>query len=98
MACEQRASAALGEAIDRLERRESWWVERAGAKVRRIDLRPLVEELGIDAEGLRMVLLPHEGRWAKPGEVLGLVGLDGRVDLAKLTRTDVVYEGIAPAL
>lgn len=38
-----------------------------------------------------MTLQPAGALWPRPGEVLELLGLDGRVDLANLVRTDVEF-------
>lgn len=65
--------------------------KRTSIKRRTLDLRPLVERMEVEGDALVMVLVPLQQRWAKPGEVLELVGLDGRVDLARLRRVNVEY-------
>jgi radical SAM-linked protein len=87
--------------VSELADRDSWPVERVShgrrgrkrtsSKCRTLDLRPLVERIEVVGDALVMVLVPLQQRWAKPGEVLELVGLDGRVDLARLRRVNVKY-------
>jgi len=95
-----------GAARRRLRRRlgelacmDCWPVERkvfAGRaeapRSRTIDLKPLVERVGLAGETLEMNLVRRGDLWARPAEVLRLVGLDGRADLAGAVRTEVEYE------
>jgi hypothetical protein len=56
-----------------------------------IDLRQLVVGLELQGPCLQFALAPHHDAWARPGEVLALLGLDERVDLAEVVRTEVDY-------
>lgn len=57
-----------------------------------LDLRPLVQDMRLDGNVLRWTLVPSGEVWARPAEVLELLGLDARGDLACLRRTAVQYE------
>ncbi len=46
----------------------------------------------LDGNVLRWTLVPSGEVWARPAEVLELLGLDARGDLARLRRTAVQYE------
>jgi len=95
------------ERIDSLRRRleelaaaESWPFDRPvparrrgrGQRIRHIDLRPLVAELALAANMLHIVLVPNGDLWARPGEVLALIGLGEGDHLAALVRTSVEYD------
>lgn len=90
--------------LDELTEREAWPIERAAktkgrrrgrsdeaktGKTRTIDLRPRVAELTCRTDRLSFVCLPQDQTWARPGEVLALVGLGRPEDLAKLVRTGI---------
>ena len=85
--------------LDRLDQMDRWPVQRR-VRLRRsgvmqykdLDLRPLVERMRLCGETLHWSLVRRGDRWARPAEVLTLVGLDGRVDLARAIRTDVEYD------
>lgn len=93
---------AVRRRIEELAGRNTWPVERVTpprrrsrqARKRRIDLKPLVNELRLDGDTLLMTLQPQGDTWARPGEVLGLVGLNGRTDLARTVRAAVAYAGL----
>jgi len=86
--------------LEELASLETWTVprrvsargRRGGWSTRPIDLRPLVGELRLDGQTLRMTLRPQGDLWARPGEVLALLGLDERIDLARAVRAAVEYE------
>ncbi len=59
---------------------------------RDIDLRPLVASASVEGERLCFTLVPRQQRWAKPAEVLKLLGLDPRGDLAGVVRREVDYD------
>jgi len=89
----------LAELTDEFNRAETWPVERGGAQSagkpgrrRTIDLKRLVREIRLEDGSLRFSLVPEGQVWARPSEVLEAVGLDGRVDLARLVRTNVEYD------
>jgi radical SAM-linked protein len=91
---------AVVEAVSRLAERDSWPVRReAPPKGRRsrskavtLDARRLLADLAVAPDGLRFVLVPDQSRWIRPAEVLALVGLDPRGDLARTVRTEVGYD------
>ncbi|MFB3893396.1 MAG: TIGR03936 family radical SAM-associated protein [Phycisphaerae bacterium] len=74
----------------------SWPVERAKGEdaghARTIDLHPLVADARLEGDMLRWSHVPQGQSWARPAEFLGLLGLDGRVDLACAIRVRVEYE------
>jgi radical SAM-linked protein len=88
--------------INELQGRPSWPVQRhtprQGAQLtsRTIDLLPMVADLCLADGLLRIILRRHGDAWARPAEVLALIGLDPRVDLARLVRTEVKCE--APSI
>jgi len=86
---------AVRDRVSQLEQQAEWSVQRELGKdgrTRSIDLRPLVESLSVGDTGmLHAVLAPRRDAWARPGELLGLLGLDERADLARMTRCRVEY-------
>jgi len=95
--CERQGR--LAELADEFNRAESWPVERGAGRSggkpgrgRTIDLKRLVRDLRLQDGRLRFSLVPEGQLWARPGEVLEAIGLDGRVDLARLVRTNVEYD------
>jgi len=89
----------LRDRLAELRRMKSWPVERPISHRRAratayeaLDLRPLVADIRLEGERLCMELVRHDGRWARPGEVLRLTGLDEKADLARTVRTKVQYE------
>jgi radical SAM-linked protein len=93
--------------LDELKPVEAWTVQRVGPpqarpdrpERRTLDLRLFVAELtlteaGGDAAGLAVLhvkLVPQGDGWARPVEVLRLLGLDEHMDLSRMTRTEVTY-------
>ena len=99
LALEDAAVRRLQERLDRLTVADRWTVQRqvfgdrrGGAQSREIDLRPLVGDVCVSEGRLRATLVRQGDLWARPGEVLILLGLDGRRDLACVIRTQVEYE------
>lgn len=89
----QRVRQRIGE----LDAAGAWPAQRRSgegrdARCRELDLKQLVEALTVEGGTLRMRLRPQGDLWARPAEVLGLVGLDERSDLAHVVRTEVDYE------
>jgi len=89
-----------GRRLATLQDSQEWIIERttpAGPRRRKsparrvVDLRPLVEELRIDENTVIMKLIEHGGMWARPGEVLCLLGLDERIYLASTLRSAVSW-------
>ena len=56
-----------------------------------IDLRPLVRTLEMEHNRLLLTLAPINQAWARPAEILRLLNLDERADLARMVRTRVDY-------
>lgn len=88
--------------LDELDAQDSWPVERCSAGKDRggrdipstktqIDLRQLIRDLHLVGDCLQITLAPRGDVWARPAEVLTLLGLEGRVDLAALVRAEVAY-------
>jgi radical SAM-linked protein len=88
--------------LDELADQDSWPVQRSSAGKDRsgrdipstqtqIDLRQLIRDLRLEGDCLRITLAPRGDVWARPAEVLTLLGLDGRVDLAAVVRAEVDY-------
>lgn len=78
-----------------LNTKEHWEVDRQAGEdkaSRRIDLRPLVPQVALEGCTLRWTQVPLDQTWAKPSEVLNLLGLDGQVDLAGVVRRAVEFE------
>jgi len=57
-----------------------------------IDVRPLVGGLELASGLLRLDLIRRGDLWARPSEVLRLLGLDERVDLGGLVRTALEFQ------
>lgn len=80
-----------------LLRQDAWPVQRRVKNNKRkgqwrsrtLDLRPLVDGLTLRQQSLQFRLVRQGDTWARPGEVLGLLGLDERRDLARLVRLSV---------
>jgi radical SAM-linked protein len=87
--------------LEQLAGRDGWPVERlvSGSsrhgplwRQQEVNIKPLIEQ--VELAGTRLVWTARRqgDAWARPGELLALVGLDSRVDLARVARTNVVYE------
>lgn len=86
--------------LDELGVNTSWTIQRVTAPpgpgeqdvpAQELDLRPLVDQVSLQDNVLHLTLVPRGDIWARPGEVLRLLGLDERVDLAQMVRTTVDY-------
>ena len=55
------------------------------------DIRPLVNDVRVEETTLRWSHVPGGGKWARPGELLNLLGLCEQADLSAVTRTGVEY-------
>lgn len=81
--------------IQRLDEADAWPIDRQRPPSRRgettqtqpIDLKGLVAELHVSGPVLHMILQPKGDLWARPGEVLRLLGLDEQTDLSATSRT-----------
>jgi radical SAM-linked protein len=93
---------AIQQTIDNLQCQNTWPVERLVKPKRRrgrrtndsprtktIDLKPRIAELSVDGETLHIETICSNAAEARPVDVLGLVGLDARDDLARLVRTRI---------
>ena len=94
--------SAVRARLDELAAQAAWPLERSTAGKDRagrdvpstqtqIDLRQLIRDLRLEGACLRITLAPRGDVWARPAEVLALLGLDARVDLAQLVRAEVDY-------
>ncbi len=89
--------------IEQLLGAESWPVQRTSGpdrrgnqKIKTIDLKPMVTDLKIEQDLLRFTGSAGQSGAARPSEVLDLLGLGPRVDLARLTRTEIEYDLAGP--
>ena len=76
-----------------MERRKPPKKHGRAVRSRMIDLRALVESISLDsdASALRWTARPQGDLWARPQEVLELVGVGERENLADVVRTCVEY-------
>ena len=98
---EEDRLGAVQSRLDQLSAEQTWPFERrtvsGGSTANQqvstqpMDLRELVRQLDISGSVLRITLAPRQDTWARPGEVLAMLGLDGRVDLSRLVRVSVDY-------
>ena len=75
--------------IRRLTGDESLQIDPTAGKA--MDLRPMVPSMTLEGDTLHLTLVPLDQAWARPGEVLRLLNLDERLDLAGMIRTAVDY-------
>ncbi len=90
----------VAQAVADHDSQDAWPVERRAKKsprqrrnapaTRMIDIKPSVVELVVDEAALRFTIRHQQRGTAKPGEILGMVGL-GEATLAKLIRTRIEY-------
>ncbi len=86
--------------LDELASQDAWPIERmvstrgrGGRFTKRvIDIHPLVEALTVEEGILHVILVRNGDTWARPSEVLRLLGLDEQVDLAATVRTKLEFE------
>jgi len=69
---------------------------RRGKRSRRVDLKALVTNLRLQGRTIRWQQQPQGDLWARPGEVLEMLGLDPQADLARVRRTAVAYQDLPP--
>ncbi len=97
--------ATVSGAIGHFDSAEEFLIERTRASKRRdrppqtrqLDLKLLVCDLSVQCDTLCWQQVPQGDIWARPGEILDMLGLDPVKELAGLIRTDVIYEGIEQA-
>lgn len=84
--------------IEKLKDKPIWAVQRKlkpkrGKKpreeTREIDIKPMLSRLEISGGVLQFVCIEQDGAWARPGEVLELVGLTVPKHLAELVRIKI---------
>jgi radical SAM-linked protein len=91
---------ALQQRLAELESQPNWTLHRRKKRKRsdrnpgttQLDLRDLTEDIELADDGLRFALVPDGSRWAKPAEILRLLGLDEQTDLARLIRTRTTFD------
>jgi hypothetical protein len=64
---------------------------RKAAVRRKFDIRPFLENIHLAGNMLRWSHVSRRGKWARPAELLRLLGMDEPEDLASVTRTNVEY-------
>lgn len=89
----------LQQKLDELAGLDAWPTVRPGGRGkqdRTLDLRPLVEQAGLEDDRLRIVLVPCRQRWARVQELLHLLDLDEQFDRARLVRSNVAWSSQPP--
>ncbi len=100
LSVDEKKANYVKNAVGDLGDRDQWNVERIVSgkgsrkrkKTRRIDLKDMVKDLKVTDNRLRMTLAPRGDLWPRPAEVLRLLGMDERVDLAAMVRTGIQYD------
>ncbi|HYV37505.1 MAG TPA: TIGR03936 family radical SAM-associated protein, partial [Gemmataceae bacterium] len=82
--------AELPNQIDAVLAATECWVERTKPTRRRLNLRPFVSELRVTDQHLEMLLWVTPNGAARPGEILGLVGLGDLVESGVLIERHVL--------
>ena len=95
---DQDREETLSRRIAELSQLQNWTIQRyvpgkgkAAPTTQPLDLKPMIAEIQIRDHSLLFTLTPINDSWARPAEVLRLVGLEERIDLARLVRTSVDY-------
>lgn len=88
--------------LETLRKQETWIVPRqevsarrsskAASRARPIDLKPLLVDPEVRQGRLRFSCRPHEQKWARPTEILHLLGLCEPEAPTRLVRTGIVCE------
>ncbi len=101
LALEKGQQDAVASRLKELAERDRWMIARrttpkrarprAAMESRDIDIRPMVADLRLERGILSWSAVPCGDAWARPGEVLKLLGLDERIHLAAVERTAVEY-------
>ncbi len=98
---DQRQMQTVRDHLETLDTQPEWTVQRRKKTKRRsrseeatrpVDLRPLIGSIRLQDDTLVLDLLSDRQRWAKPAEILGLLGLDAQTDLARLVRTRTTFD------
>jgi len=93
-------ASAIRRRLDELAAMGRWPVDRKVPAAKRgeppapavLDIRPLVTDVRLAGGLLRWSHVGYGGKWARPGEVLALLSMGDRADLASVTRTHVEYD------
>lgn len=99
---ESQRIGAVSERIEALRNEDAWIVERR-QKPRRgkqndpprtkgLDVKPMIAELNLAEGRLRFACVPHEEKWAKPSEILHLLGLHQPEAAAGVVRTKLCHD------
>ncbi|MBN1942772.1 MAG: DUF2344 domain-containing protein [Phycisphaerae bacterium] len=93
--------------IEALRRDDAWIVERrekprrrkqhSPPRSRQIDVKPMIAELNVCDGRVRFACVPHEQKWAKPSEILHLLGLSEPEASARLVRTSILADAFRDA-
>jgi radical SAM-linked protein len=93
------------ERIQALRDENAWIVERRGkprrgkqdspSRTRGLDVKPMVAELNLHEGRLCFACVPHDQKWAKPSEILHLLGLRQPEAAAGVVRTKLQTRGTA---
>lgn len=89
----------IRETLHRLRTLDSWPVERSTVKKRRsrgstprtvtVDLRQMTKDISWEPGTVLFSCVPHEEKWARPDEILGLIGLKKPHWVSRLVRTNI---------
>ena len=85
---------AVRERLEALRARDHWPVQRParrGRRPRTLDLRESIERIELESDSLRWSQASRDGASPRPAEVLRLLELDDRQDLARVVRTEADY-------
>ncbi len=102
---QEEQTPPVADRLEQLGRMDAWPLKRyappkrSGKRraPRTIDIKTLIVEIGLIKAPeplLRWIATQADGLWARPGEVLRLVGLDERTDLARVRRAEIEYTGV----
>jgi len=99
-------ASAASRRVEELRGQGAWPVQREVASggrrrpkmrtAKAIDLRPLVRELRVEGRRLAFVLQPQGDVWARPAEVLRILGLDEALHLAATVRVATDFGLLRP--
>lgn len=66
--------------------------KRPSLETREVDIKPKLAKLEVSQSMVEFICIEHDGAWARPGEVLELVGLTGPKHMAELVRIKIEDE------
>ncbi len=89
----------IQEVLNRLRTLDSWPIVRSAVKKRRgrrstprtvtVDLKQMVKDISWEPGTVFFSCVPREGKWARPDEILGLIGLKKPHWVSRLVRTNI---------